>query len=1472
MEAGNEDDLDTHMCLTCETTIIGLENYVRHKKLECPHRKGTISKKPGTGPSHHAGPMSVDVHEVGHLHPPSHMSPSTSGIVNPNVVLGSNNDDVDKFNDFISCLALQSRSNMPDKSTEKRPNDLDLMDLGSSNLLTLNLGFSSDSDPDLSEYLKDSDDDYYPPEGHTGGKWKPPECTGGKWKSPESTGGKWKPPETHTGGKWKPGARPPRSYTGGKWKPGMGPRPISRKRARHMSGDDVEDEDDDEDADADTETEEECAPTGGKDRRTGGKVFKHLVKEGETGGKVHGTRDKEDDAPEDEDRPLNQTNETADRETEVTAADRPTVATEIDGRATGSDIAAPEKESVAEAKVDEVTDSIPPKAAEETVLQDESSTNEDSNSEKGHYCPICKDKFYNQYSMARHLLSQYHHNRAKGHPESVQLFEKYHLLILRLSPFQCGSCKFYCNSNENLKLHLKMRDHIDNMSGNLGPQLCTLCRFMTDDNDEMVEHIGSDGHVARVTELTKKRPCVIRENRKKVDCKQCGLTVHCVTDLKKHILAKHAKDTSRKRVKRTCLHCDKVFSSQISLGIHVRRRHTKEKPFTCEPCQKSYADKYTLQLHMNTKAHATVTARSKDEVMPLCPVVKPKKVRGKHVPVHYCEFCDFKTGKFTDLRPHYVKEHPNEAKTCKHCAVTMFRTTDFKNHLETKRHKTLAKLSEEGDSAFKCLTCERVFPKEKSLLLHKLSHRCGTTSKDEYYEIKEKYKDFLAGLPKLRTKSLISCPDCDKSITRVGVMQHLRTHTAVSQQCSACSRSFSSVPSLKRHIERAHTNMEPIVCEECGKRFVKSYSYRQHVAIVHRNAPKNFVCDTCNHAFASKWQLTHHSKIHGQKHLKCTYDGCSLLFRSRSDMTIHLRTHTNERPFLCDTCGYRGKSRNQLTRHRRTHTGERNFSCEYCPYKALNSTHLRRHMRVHIGSKPYKCPYCSYECNTHENIRKHIMKTKKHAGLKVYVCKFCKFSSNDSKPFRDHLVSDHKAEMKNSDLDVVSVYSGLYKREGDPKAPLEGEQVLPIKERTKRQSPKVTRKRSDKIAKLKVANVFTLKEMSEAGMEVIEVQEVEVFIKEPESDTPQAASVIPTTGVIEANNIPNLPQLKEEDKKDVAFGKYTYVPVSWPAVAEGKVPVPSTLPSTSEQALGNSAVPVLPSLPGGISYGKLRALLNDDAYIGQLPETCDLQLIGVSVNQADENHAQSSGISVQSKTDVIVLPVYTSKGNPNICPSLSDLTKPGLTHLVSLHQLAMFPRNVVLSFFAGVRDAAPPKAQSVIEMSDSKDLSKSLLLVEKARTPQSLVPVHHLIHVPKDFLSALLEIAKCANSSKTEAAGAGEDDILVYESLSSRKDLKHPIHASSAVDTTTNDGQYLATSSSHADVVIQHSLQTTSAADIMLEMAEVVLSSCDTKPSQKTLQQYGEQTYSVEDLEPSESMAIQLLSHLAQGGITTTTG
>ena len=62
---------------------------------------------------------------------------------------------------------------------------------------------------------------------------------------------------------------------------------------------------------------------------------------------------------------------------------------------------------------------------------------------------------------------------------------------------------------------------------------------------------------------------------------------------------------------------------------------------------------------------------------------------------------------------------------------------------------------------------------------------------------------------------------------------------------------------------------------------------------------------------------------------------------SRSYLTIHLRTHTQQKRFECQHCGKGFGSKQNLQQHIQTHTGDKPYKCQHCGKGFRNSGHLK---------------------------------------------------------------------------------------------------------------------------------------------------------------------------------------------------------------------------------------------------------------------------------------------------------------------------------------------------------------------------------------------------------------------------------------------------------------------------------------------------------------------------------------------------
>ncbi|KAM3914050.1 uncharacterized protein RB166_019230 [Leptodactylus fuscus] len=172
-------------------------------------------------------------------------------------------------------------------------------------------------------------------------------------------------------------------------------------------------------------------------------------------------------------------------------------------------------------------------------------------------------------------------------------------------------------------------------------------------------------------------------------------------------------------------------------------------------------------------------------------------------------------------------------------------------------------------------------------------------------------------------------------------------------------------------------------CLQCGKLFKHNSSLSIHKRT--HNDERPYSCSECGKCFTQKSVLVEHERIHtGEKPFSCLE--CGRCFAQKSALVKHERTHTGEKPYPCLECGKCFTQKSSLIKHQRSHTGQKPFSCSACGKRFMHKSDIMRHEKTHTGQKPYSCSECGKYFTHKSDFIKH---QRIHKGEKPSPCSEC---------------------------------------------------------------------------------------------------------------------------------------------------------------------------------------------------------------------------------------------------------------------------------------------------------------------------------------------------------------------------------------------------------------------------------------------------------------------------------------------------
>lgn len=250
---------------------------------------------------------------------------------------------------------------------------------------------------------------------------------------------------------------------------------------------------------------------------------------------------------------------------------------------------------------------------------------------------------------------------------------------------------------------------------------------------------------------------------------------------------------------------------------------------------------------------------------------------------------------------------------------------------------------------------------------------------------------------KIRGLEFIACEVCGKLVRRQYMLSHVQSihEQVVKAECDICGMKFYNKSRIQTHIVShipAKYRNQMNQCDVCKQLFTTVYSLRTHINHTHRDVPRSFICH-CGATFKLGRNLRQHVKhIHtlALERQACKY--CAKEFSVSTVKKHEAMVHEKNFKYICDykDCDKRFYLKDRLARHVNTfHLKLKPFQCTF-PGCTM-AFGLKDVLSVHYSLKHLKlretCPVdgCKYSVGRRHYMRMHL---KKHDLSDEDICRY----------------------------------------------------------------------------------------------------------------------------------------------------------------------------------------------------------------------------------------------------------------------------------------------------------------------------------------------------------------------------------------------------------------------------------------------------------------------------------------------------
>ncbi|KAI4503378.1 hypothetical protein M0802_001600 [Mischocyttarus mexicanus] len=341
-----------------------------------------------------------------------------------------------------------------------------------------------------------------------------------------------------------------------------------------------------------------------------------------------------------------------------------------------------------------------------------------------------------------------------------------------------------------------------------------------------------------------------------------------------------------------------------------------------------------------------------------------------------------------------ITEQEISNKQCKFC------TESFKTNKELNVHL----LKHNDTQLCQCSECKEIFINVSLASMHLLkahseNQDCVKILPISYKnEMEHSFNDVSSLSPQNNTEALndiksniFEHTQIDKNISEIR-KNKVAENNAINSIDEKNKVNLNSVSWKSRGILNYSLKPFKYTCSKCNKKWKTSTELKIHMKS-HSNI-RPYMCEICGQAYKYKHALNIHIDMHnGISPFQCSF--CNKCFTQKGALVRHLPMHTGETPYQCELCGKRFVHHSSYNMHILSHTGKKSYQCHICDASLLSTSHLKRHMRVHTGEKPYSCIVCGrrfaqrYNLQSHQKIHSISETTTNDTENSLKLCNQC---------------------------------------------------------------------------------------------------------------------------------------------------------------------------------------------------------------------------------------------------------------------------------------------------------------------------------------------------------------------------------------------------------------------------------------------------------------------------------------------------